>query len=69
MATDHERSSGSSFIESIAVLDGVVAPPLGDVAPWLVGLGVAYGLVYGGFRSRIADHVSPDPGGPGRGDA
>jgi hypothetical protein len=53
----------------IAVLDGVITPPLGDVAPWLVGLGVAYGLVYIGFRSRIAKHVSPDPGGPGRGDA
>ncbi len=56
-------------LSSIAVLDGVVAPPLGDVAPWFVGLGVAYGFVYGGVRTRIAKHVSPDPGGPGRGDA
>jgi hypothetical protein len=55
-------------ISSVAVLDGVVTPPLGDIAPWLVGLGVAYGLIYGGVWTRIAEHVEPDSRGPGRGD-
>lgn len=51
----------------IAVFDGVVASPVEDVAPWVVGLGVAYGLVYGRLQSRIAEHVRPDSGGPERG--
>ena len=51
----------------IAVFDGVVAPPLGDVAPWFVGLGAAYGLIYGGIWDRIGEHVKPDSGDPGGG--
>jgi hypothetical protein len=64
--------SVASLVLSISlalVFDGVVAPPLGDVAPWLVGLGVAYGLIYGGVWGRIAEYVKPDSRGPGRGDA